>query len=397
VLTVLTRLFMGGWYRSREGALDSVPYPEDAPVARQAGPNQIRLLLLGNGAASGWGVRSHELALTGQLARALARVTERGVQVDARVDRTVRLSGLASLLPAAELDRYDAVVLIAGMSDAINLTPLPKWKSAMQALLDRIREGAPGAAVLVLGPQPVRSVSTYTGWPGAIAERHRRALNDVTKTVCAERGMHFAILPAPSRPPGEPGHRSPNVYGEWAGSIAPLVAPLLAPRETARVGRQSETERQRATEALLPDAPRDERLDRITETARQLFGVEFAAVTLLDGDTQKYRSTAGNDLTVTSRASSMCDHTIRSDAPLVIGDLSKDPRFVDNPAVQGPQHLRFYAGYPIESPDGYRVGALCIFDTESRDPAQLDEAELSNLALLAQKELWAYADRFGSP
>jgi GAF domain-containing protein len=88
---------------------------------------------------------------------------------------------------------------------------------------------------------------------------------------------------------------------------------------------------------------------------------------------------------------SMCDQAIRGEGALVIPDLSEDPRFRDSPAVTGEEHLRFYAGYPIESPDGYRVGALCVLDDRPRDPADIDTDALAELALLAQKELWRSA------
>jgi hypothetical protein len=395
VLDVPLRWFMRAWCRSRESALVAVPFPADAPVHRVAGPAPIRLLLVGNGAASGWGVRSHELALPGRLAGAVADRTGRGVQVDARVDRIRRISDLAGLLGDHDLERCDAVVLIAGMNDAVHLTPLDEWERAVRGLLDRFGLDAPGAGVLVLGPQPVQSVSTYTGWPGAVADRHRRRMNRITASICADRGVSFAVLDAPRLPPGEPGHRAPEVYTEWAATIAGLLAPVL--RSARRVGNapQPEPERQQATAAMLPDAPRDPRLDRITELARTAFGVEFAALSLLDGEWQVNRSIAGGDLARSPRASSMCDHTIRSDLPLVIPDLSEDRRFDGNPAVHGRAHLRFYAGYPIESPDGYRVGAFCILDTEPRDVAEIDTAALSELALLAQKELWASVGRGG--
>jgi hypothetical protein len=60
--------------------------------------------------------------------------------------------------------------------------------------------------------------------------------------------------------------------------------------------------------------------------------------------------------------------------------------------VTGPAHLRFYAGYPVEAPDGTRIGALCVFGRSPRDPAE-SESELDvlrELALLAQRELWRF-------
>jgi GAF domain-containing protein len=196
------------------------------------------------------------------------------------------------------------------------------------------------------------------------------------------------------RAPAGPGHSSSTVYAEWADWIADRLAPLL--RSPGRVVErpQPELERQRATESMLPDAPADAHLDRITELTRHVFGVEFAAVSLIDGDLQKNRSVAGSDLASVPRASSMCARTIQGDGPLVIGDLQQDPEFADDsPAPEGRSHVRFYAGYPIESPDGYRVGALCVLGTEPRDPQDVDTGTLADLALLAQKELWASVER----
>lgn len=390
---VLLRLFMRTWYRSREGALATLPAPGDAPVARVPGPDPLRVLLLGNGAASGWGVSSHDLALTGQLARALAAELGRGVQVDARVDRLLRLAALGALLDGVDLGRFDAVVLLAGMSDAVTLTPLDEWRRAMAALLDRFLGAAPDAAVLVIGPQPVGTVSTYASWPSRIADRHRVAMNRISAALAAERGAWFLELPAPIRPPGVPGYRSPAVYGEWAARIAPALAPALRGRPPRSPRPQPEEERQRAALAMLPDAPPDARLDRITHIAAETFGTRYAALSLIDGEEQRNRSVAGTDLTRMPRSVSMCDHAIRSDGPLVIADLALDPRFADSPAVTGERGLRFYAGYPIESPDGYRVGALCVLDTEPRDPDTIDLGALSELALMAQKELWASVER----
>ena len=395
VLDDLARPFMRAWYLTRESALATVPYPEDAPVARVPGPDPARVLLLGNGAATGWGVRSHDLALTGRLARALADSTGRGVQVDARVDGGVRLAGIPRLLDEVALRRYAAVVVVAGMSDAVNLTPLRTCRDATVELLDRIRRRAPGAGVLVVGPQPVGSARVYTGWPSVIAERHRVAMIQVLRAVCAEHGTAFAVLDAPSAEAARTGYRSPAVYAEWAASIATRLTPLLAPGSGAS-GRQPEVERQRATVAMLPDAPPDAGLDRITLLARKLFGVELAAVTLLDGDELKLRSVSGSDPGRLPRASSACNQTIRGDGALVISDLAADPRFSGSPAVAGDAAMRFYAGYPIESPEGYRVGALCILDRERRSPHEVDTEALSDLALLAQKELWAAVERAGA-
>ena len=71
-----------------------------------------------------------------------------------------------------------------------------------------------------------------------------------------------------------------------------------------------------------------------------------------------------------------------------IDDVTADDRFRDLPWASGASPLRFYAGYPVEAPDGHRVGALCIVDTRLRDFSDAEATLLRELALQAQTLLW---------
>jgi GAF domain-containing protein len=72
----------------------------------------------------------------------------------------------------------------------------------------------------------------------------------------------------------------------------------------------------------------------------------------------------------------------------VVPDALADERFRDNPLVLGEPHIRFYAGYPVESPSGERIGALCVFDPEPRRADDVDTVLLREFALMMQSELW---------
>ena len=71
----------------------------------------------------------------------------------------------------------------------------------------------------------------------------------------------------------------------------------------------------------------------------------------------------------------------------MVGDARADERFRDYPVVTGEPFVRFYAGFPVESPSGHRIGALCVFDSKPRDPDTVNAVLLRQLALLVQKEL----------
>ena len=75
----------------------------------------------------------------------------------------------------------------------------------------------------------------------------------------------------------------------------------------------------------------------------------------------------------------------------MVPDALQDPRFEANAQVVGDPYIRFYAGYPIESPSGERIGALCVFDPEPRADPEIDRVVLRELARLLQREIWQNA------
>ena len=150
----------------------------------------------------------------------------------------------------------------------------------------------------------------------------------------------------------------------------------------------NEARRLDALRALLVlDTAPEERFDRITRFAASEFDTPFALVSLVDGNRQWFKARVGLDACETARDISFCGHAIHSSDVLVIEDARSDPRFADNPLVEGDPFIRFYAGAPLILPSGLSVGTLCVIDTEPRTFTHIDQAILSALRDVVVEEL----------
>jgi diguanylate cyclase (GGDEF)-like protein len=149
-----------------------------------------------------------------------------------------------------------------------------------------------------------------------------------------------------------------------------------------------ETQRLRALHmAQVLDTPSDDRFERITRMARRMFNVPIALVSLVDSERQWFLSRQGLDATETPRDVSFCGHAIMADRLFVVEDSNRDPRFCDNPLVTGPPYVKFYAGYPLKSSSGHRLGTLCIIDKAPRRFSSADRDMLIDLGQLAEDQL----------
>ncbi|CEL55441.1 DNA polymerase delta small subunit OS=Arabidopsis thaliana GN=POLD2 PE=2 SV=2 [Rhizoctonia solani AG-1 IB] len=141
---------------------------------------------------------------------------------------------------------------------------------------------------------------------------------------------------------------------------------------------------------------RDANFDRITHLCKLVFSTKMAIISLIDKDYQWFKSESGFGADGTSRDSSFCAHSIfschqRGAEPLVVTDATQDWRFANNPFVAGPPHIRFYAGAPLRTTEGYNIGTLCILDDKTRDeftPRQRHTLKEFAAIVMREMELW---------
>ncbi len=143
---------------------------------------------------------------------------------------------------------------------------------------------------------------------------------------------------------------------------------------------------------ILDTAP-DERFDRLTAFAAELFDVPVALVSLVDSERQWFKSHHGLPVSETPRSISFCAHTILESEPLIVENAADHPLFRDSPLVTAGRQLRFYAGVALTADDGQRLGTFCIGDHKPRSFTDADAIKLRRLAAIASDELELHRTR----
>lgn len=122
--------------------------------------------------------------------------------------------------------------------------------------------------------------------------------------------------------------------------------------------------------------------DDLVRLAAFVCGKPISLVTLVDDERQWFKARLGLELTETPRSAAFCAHAILQDEVFTVEDAHNDPRFADNPLVVDDPGIRFYAGAPLRTPAGHKLGTLCVID---RQPALLDERQRAALRTIANQ------------
>ncbi|MEP0987133.1 GAF domain-containing sensor histidine kinase [Ekhidna sp.] len=132
---------------------------------------------------------------------------------------------------------------------------------------------------------------------------------------------------------------------------------------------------------ILDSLP-EKKYDDITRLASFICGTEVSLITLMDSERNWFKSIQGDpsiEEKEIPRDVSFCKVTIQGIGLYEIKDASVDKEWKNSPIVKE-HNIKYYAGYPLVSPKGYKLGTLCVVD---REPRQLTLDQKNALRTLA--------------
>lgn len=136
------------------------------------------------------------------------------------------------------------------------------------------------------------------------------------------------------------------------------------------------------------DTPPDGSFDRITALAASLFKVPISIISLVDHDRVWFKSHHGLEgVTQIGKEPGLCASAIVQNGAWILENAATDLRSLTNPLVAGEFGLRFYAGIPLTTVDGYNLGTLCVIDYEPRPVTDEQIKHLRHLASVVMDQM----------
>lgn len=342
-----------------------------AATLQRFGSRAHRVAFIGDDPVLGLGTGSSESALPGLVADLLTPRTRRGLDAHLFTGPEWTARAVARGARALRLGRYDAVVLaFAPPSRLLESRGLRRIREAFDTVL-----GATFADTDVV-------VLSITGAEGDTRRARTRDLIEECRVDLAAAGATFTVVDGPAE--AEAGRPT-----ALASALATRLAGHMADRGGAwrlRDSADDEPARQRAVQTSgILDIEDDELVQVLLERARAAFGTPHAELNLIDRGRQWKAAVAGGQRGEGPREESFCNITIQHADAFMVSDARSDPRFDGHATRRNDNPIRFYAGFPIESTDGYRIGALCVYDSVPHDASEFDLAILRDIAKTLQQ------------
>ena len=143
----------------------------------------------------------------------------------------------------------------------------------------------------------------------------------------------------------------------------------------------NEEQRIRALNDYHLDELPDQYFTNVAHIVAASFGVPIALISLVKKDRVVFKGNSGMEsVNEAGRGDSLCSLAILDNEPTIFMDALEEPCLLTNPNVAGDLGLRFYAGAPITTPEGYNIGTVCIIDNNPRNFTEREQDLLQRFA-----------------
>ena len=163
------------------------------------------------------------------------------------------------------------------------------------------------------------------------------------------------------------------------------IAIATARKVTASPPPKNETQRRnKVREVGVIGHDLSQQFEIFPEMVKMITGVNIAMINILDGKDQFTIGASGvpvDPLLAMPQKMSFCQYALLSPEPLIIPDLSKDNRFAGSHFTKPPTNAAFYAGFPLNTPEGLVLGTLCAIH---QNPHNIDGEQQRLMKQLAK-------------
>lgn len=135
----------------------------------------------------------------------------------------------------------------------------------------------------------------------------------------------------------------------------------------------------------LLDTPENENFDRFTRLVSSLLDAPIAAISLTDRSRQWFKSYLGINDREIPREGAPCAEVTATRNLLQIPDLLQHDGYKDSLLAKA--GVRFYAGAPLTTRQGYSLGAFCILDNRPRELSTTQLQQLEDLAAMVMSQI----------
>ncbi|WP_133161176.1 SGNH/GDSL hydrolase family protein [Microterricola pindariensis] len=205
-----------GWFKAKTQEQHEWRYPTGPSEIKIAGTDPARILIIGDGPAAGFGVRTHQLGIAGHLARHLSRHIEGGVVVTVAAQPAASARSTRKCLSDIDVEGYDSIVLMLATTDAFCLTSRRSWRRNMTGLVHALKS-TDASSVFVTSAASLHLARPLTPFARRLTGRHARTLNVETTRICAQTNTPMIWLDAAS-------DLTSRTYAKWGRRIGTRVA-----------------------------------------------------------------------------------------------------------------------------------------------------------------------------